>query len=161
MIRHADIVGMATWAQTVNVLAPIMTTRDASIRQTIYHAMAFMSQHCGDQSLPLDCKSPVIGLPGVQEQACLDASATLHSKDGKLSLIVVNRHPDQAVVAALPQLKRYSHMDVHELNAPAWSSQNTIAKPDLDVVVERSKPAGRIPATYVFPPRSITALQLR
>jgi len=158
IIRHADIIGLATWAQTVNVLAPIMTTKDASIRQTIYHAMAFMTEHCGDQSLPLEYKSPVIGLAGVQDQPCLDVSATLHSKDGKLSLIVVNRHPDQAITAALPRLKRYSRVEVHQLNAPAWNSQNTTAKPDIDVVVARSEPAGRNAANHAFPPHSITAL---
>lgn len=158
IIRHADIIGMATWAQTVNVLAPIMTTKDASIRQTIYHAMAFMNLHCGDQSLLLECKSPVIGLSGVQDQSCLDVSATLHGKDGKLSIIVVNRHPDQPIMATLPQLKRYTRMYSHELNAPAWNSQNTTARPDMDIVVERSKPADRIPASYAFPPHSITAL---
>jgi len=159
IIRHADIVGLATWAQTVNVLAPIMTSKDLSIRQTIYHAMAFMRRHCGDQSLPLEITSPPIGLPGAEGQACLDASATLNSADGSLSLIVVNRHPDRTVDAAIPHLKRYAHMTAHELTAPAWSSQNTLDKPNIDVVVERSKPSAAIPATYGFPPHSITALR--
>jgi alpha-N-arabinofuranosidase len=160
LIRHADIVGLATWAQTVNVLAPIMTSKDASIRQTIYHAMAFMRRHCGDQSLAVQCTSPAIGLAGAEAQSCLDASATLHSADGTLSLIVVNRHPDKAVEAVLPKLKRYSRMTVHELTAPAWGSQNTLDKPNIDVVMERSKPSAAILASYSFPPRSITALQL-
>lgn len=159
MIRHADIVGLATWAQTVNVLAPIMTSKDASIRQTIYHAMAFMRRHCGDQSLAMQCTSPAIGLSGAEAQSCLDASATLRSSDGTLSLIVVNRHPDKAVEAVLPKLKRYSRMTVHELSAPAWGSQNTLDTPNIDVVVERNKPSTAIPASYGFPPRSITALQ--
>jgi hypothetical protein len=66
---------------------------------------------------------------------------------------------DLLATASLPQLKRYSKMAVDELSALAWSSQNTPAKPDIDVVVERSKPAGRIPSNYAFPPHSITALQ--
>ena len=161
MIRHADIVGMATWAQTVNVLAPIMTSEEASIRQTIYHAMAFMRHHCGDRSLSVQCTSPAIGLAGAEAQSCLDASATLHSDDGTLSLIVVNRHPDRTVRAGLPTLRRYSRMAVHELSAPEWSSHNTLDRPGIDVVVERTHPAGAIPKSYAFPPRSITALTLR
>ena len=34
--RNADLVGLATWAQTVNVLAPIMTSKDGSFCQTVY-----------------------------------------------------------------------------------------------------------------------------
>jgi len=41
----------------------------------------------------------------------------------------------------------------------AWSSQNTLDEPNIDVVVERTKPSTAIPATYGFPPHSITALQ--
>lgn len=159
MIRHADAVGMATWAQMVNVLAPIMTTKTVSIRQTIYHAMAFIRRYCGDQSLAVDCRSPPIGLPGAEDQPGLSASATRHSEDGKLALIVVNRHPDHTIDVVLPRLTGYSRMEVHELNAPAWSGRNTPDKPDIDVVTERSKTVTGIPARHGLPPHSITVLQ--
>jgi alpha-N-arabinofuranosidase len=44
--RQADIVGMATWAQTVNVLAPIMTNEKESICQTVFYPLELYRKYC-------------------------------------------------------------------------------------------------------------------
>lgn len=40
MQRHAGCIGLATWAQLVNVIAPIQADHHGSVRQTIFHVLA-------------------------------------------------------------------------------------------------------------------------
>ena len=42
---NADIIELATWAQTVNILAPIMTTPEGSYVQTVYTPLQKYRQH--------------------------------------------------------------------------------------------------------------------
>ena len=51
--RNSDIIGLATWAQTVNVLAPIMTTDTGSFVQTVYTPLQAYRQYTEDRHVPL------------------------------------------------------------------------------------------------------------
>ena len=47
MIRHSDTIGIANMAQMVNVIAPIVATREGSFKQTIFYPMRDYRWNCG------------------------------------------------------------------------------------------------------------------
>lgn len=160
MQRHASVVGMATWAQTVNVLAPIMTSKTASVCQTIYYPMQFYRKHAGNISVKCDVKTSDIQMPGSEGAKVLDVSATLNDLDGTLTVFVVNRHPELSVKTSLGNIdsKKYHTVKAYELNAATIFAVNTLAQPQKNVVTESERELNGIVSEYTFPAHSITAL---
>ena len=155
MQRHADVIGFATWAQLVNIIAPIQADARGAVRQTIFHPLALYARHGGDEALPAACASPP--LDGTALPA-LDVSATRRSRTGELVLAVVNRHPTESIPVRIDITGgRYVAAGGHELTAPALTTANTLTNPDQDCVAARqlSGPAAEVPA------RSITLLLYR
>jgi alpha-N-arabinofuranosidase len=146
--RNAAVIGLATWAQTVNVLAPIMTNETLSICQPIYYPMALYRRLCGPQSV-------AVTTTGAE---ALDVAA---STDGKtLTLAIVNRDSAAAVRIKLPT-KTAGNWMAHELTAPSLEATNTLAAPNTNVVSykQRALPAGT--ASYTMVAHSITLLQAK
>lgn len=77
--RHTDIIDMALYAQTVNVIGAIKTTRIAAEMETTGLALMMYRRHFGTQPVAVD-----------HEDGSLDISAAL-TEDGKsLTIAVVN-----------------------------------------------------------------------
>ncbi len=87
--RNSTYVGMATWAQMVNTLAPITTNRQGSTYQTVFYPLAYYRKYAGSQSLPVNVQSPL--LAGSAKAQSLDVSATYNQKGKLLTVFVVNR----------------------------------------------------------------------
>ncbi|RZL12999.1 MAG: hypothetical protein EOO62_09485 [Hymenobacter sp.] len=144
--RNAAAIGLATWAQTVNVLAPIMTNDTTSICQTIYYPLALYRRLCGPRSVA----ATITGADA------LDVAA---STDGKtLTLALVNRDTAAAITLRL-NTKTTGRWTAHELTATSPDAANTLAAPNTNVVryKERTLPAGA--TTYTIAAHSITILQ--
>lgn len=96
-IRRADVVKIACLAQIVNVIAPILTTKNGLLIQSIFYPIELMATHARGKSLRLsfaDVPTYKAGLRG--EVSVLDASATL-AEDGTLALFLVNRSQTDAL----------------------------------------------------------------
>jgi len=146
--RNAAVIGLATWAQTVNVLAPIMTNETTSICQTIYYPLALYRRLCGTRSV-------AVTTTGADT---LDVSA---STDGKtLTLAIVNRDSSAAVTLKLTA-KTTGSWTAHELTASSPEAANTLAALSTNVVSykQRALPAGA--KTYTMAAHSITILQAK
>jgi alpha-N-arabinofuranosidase len=146
--RNAAVIGLATWAQTVNVLAPIMTNDTTSICQTVYYPLELYRRLCGSQSV-------AVTTTGAE---ALDVAA---STDGKtLTLAIVNQHSKAAVPLKINATVAGPWI-AHELNAPSVEAMNTLRTPDKNVVSyqQRTLPAGT--TTYTAAAHSITLLQAR
>ena len=144
--RHADMIGLATWAQTVNVLAPIMTNEKEVECQPVFYPMMLYRQLCGNKSVAVKLDTPVTeGIPA------LDVAATMNEKEHTLIVSIVNRDPhnDVETVLDLPA----SAYTAHVLNAPS------IAASGKDVVsYKKSTLKGN---RYMAPAHSITLLQVK
>lgn len=146
--RNAAVIGLATWAQTVNVLAPIMTNETTSICQTIYYPLELYRRLCGTRSV-------AVTTTGAD---ALDVAAST-SADGKtLTLAIVNRD-NRAAISLKLNTKVVGPWTAHELNAPSIDAMNTLQAPTTNVVSyrQRTLPAGS--ATYTIAAHSITLLQ--
>lgn len=144
--RHADIIGMATWAQTVNVLAPIMTDKDRLYLQTIFYPMMMYRNLCGDKSVGVKVEGP-----SFEGNPSLDVSATIGGET--LTLAIVNRDPQQDIDISL---NKNGNWKVYVLNAPGIAEENTFGK---DVVQQRE--SSMKGAVYTAPAHSISFLQIK
>jgi alpha-N-arabinofuranosidase len=140
--RHADVIGMATWAQTVNVLAPVMTDKDRVFLQTVYYPMMLYRQLCGNKSVGVKVDGP----------ASLDVAATVDEEKKVLTLSIVNQDPQQDIETAL---NRKGTWKVYVLNAATIDAESTF---DKDVV--KYKESTFKGNTYVAPAHSISFLQI-
>lgn len=163
MIRQASIVGMATWAQTVNVLAPIMTSKTASVCQTIYYPMQFYRRHAGNISLKAAVTTPDLQVPGSKDAKALDVAVTMHEADGSLVIFAVNRHPELAIKADLRSIDstKYTPVTAYELNAAGIDAVNTLDNPAKNVVTETEKQLRGPLTSYTFPAHSVTAIRFK
>ncbi|WP_186755629.1 alpha-L-arabinofuranosidase C-terminal domain-containing protein [Echinicola salinicaeni] len=90
-MENADIIGLATWAQTVNVLAPIMTNEKGAFLQTIYTPLKAYRQYVLPQHLAIKREGESL----FGEVQSIDATASI-SQDGKeIVLAVLNLDPSE------------------------------------------------------------------
>ena len=85
--RHSAAIGMATWAQTVNVLAPIMTDAEGSYRQTVFTPLKAFRDYAGKYTLKSEVTTPE-SEPGIK---ALDVASSISEKGDKIILTIVNR----------------------------------------------------------------------
>jgi alpha-N-arabinofuranosidase len=79
MLRAADVVGMANWAQTVNVIGAIKTSRSHAALDPVGHMLAVYRAQLNGDAVPVTAK----GAP-------VDAVAALDAKSGVLSVGLIN-----------------------------------------------------------------------
>ena len=102
--RHPDKMSLATQAQMVNVLGPILTTPDAVVRQTTFHPLA-VARRCSlgtglDVEVITDAGIDAANAPGGGLSA-LDAAGTLDPDSGRIHLSLVNRLRDDELLVHL------------------------------------------------------------
>lgn len=85
--RHSSSIGMATWAQTVNVLAPIMTNAEGSYRQTVFTPLKAFRDYAGKYDLQTTVESENTDA-GFKT---LDVSSSIAEDGRQLTLTIVNR----------------------------------------------------------------------
>jgi alpha-N-arabinofuranosidase len=160
--RQADIVGMATWAQTVNVLAPIMTNEKESICQTVFYPLELYRKYCKGTSIT-EVESPALEQSGAENLGILDTSASYDEDTKTLTLAIVNRHPDLAVETEIdfPVAKSLKIFEKHELTATSYTAANTLEKPSQNVVSYQHQNIDNSISSITLAPASITLLRFR
>jgi alpha-L-arabinofuranosidase len=173
-VRYGDIVKMANLAQLVNVIAPIVTSKDGLFLQTIYHPLRLFGDYLGALSLAVrvECELEEFtdptgpGNERVHRVAdlgpfpVLDAVATRGGPDDLFMLSVINRSPDNAVTAQLNIRGDFPSVTarVEELNAPTWDAMNSFEHPDTVVVQTTEIKHLADGPSYRFPPHSHTVI---
>ncbi len=161
--RQAEILTMATWAQTVNVLAPILSNDHESICQTVFYPLELYRQYCKGVSLQAEVKSETLQQSGGEELPMLDSSASFDEKTGMATLALVNRHPDMAIETSIEWegSARLNVFERHELTASGFTVFNTLENPKKEVVKYQKKAVTDNPTLITVPPASITLLRYK
>jgi alpha-N-arabinofuranosidase len=145
-VRQCRVLRMANLAQMVNVLAPMLTSREGLLLQASYHPLRLFAEHVQDIALdPLvACETPVHGLAGMGPLGVLDVAATRDADCRRAAITIVNRSPDKSVLAAVRTGRRIpGEVRVHVVHADSIDAVNTFAKPDVvDVRTSVLQPAG-------------------
>lgn len=90
-LRRADVLKIACIAQIVNVIAPILTTSESLLKQTIYYPLLMFSQMASGNSLDLLVESPRYETKQFGDMPLLDVSSAHDEAAGSNSIFVVNR----------------------------------------------------------------------
>jgi len=148
LIRSADLVQMANWAQTVNVIATIKTTHNYAVLDSVGHLLALYRARLGGCLVPA----------AVGGAAPVDAVAALDPKTRKLSIGLVNFSPDQDVNLSLScsDGNLSGKAQGWRINGPSLGSINIPGRPET--ITTEPLPAFSLGAALRLPAHSITVL---
>src|SRR5262245_10235001 len=131
-IRHAATIRMANLAQLVNVIAPIATTAEGLVRQTIYHPFALFSATTGTRALDAWWDGDTFSAGGHAAVRVLDVSASFEPDARRVAVHVVNRDPSDAVDGCieLSGARLGPSVDVTTITGPDLRAGNSAEVPD-------------------------------
>lgn len=124
--RNADIIGLATWAQTVNVLAAITTTEKGSYHQTVYTPLQAYRQYCQQNNLDI-----IVNTTTSKEKInIIDATASISADKKKITFSILNLSENESVKTDID----FNNSEMYELKnqiiytAPTLDAINTMEK---------------------------------
>jgi len=150
MFRNADVIDMANWPQTVNVIGAIKTTRNHACMDAVGHLLTLYRARVNGRNVPL----------AVPASSPLDAAAAWDAPSGILSLALVNTSLDREldIVPRLDGIPAGATMELWQISGELQAF-NTPGQDEQMAV----KPLGTIaPEKPIrLPPHSITVAQVR
>jgi alpha-N-arabinofuranosidase len=148
LLRSADVVRMANWAQTVNVIGAIKTSRNYAVLDSVGHLLALYRARVGGSIIP-------VKLSG---EAPLDVVAAVEKKTGRLSTGLVNYSPDQEIVVRIDcgTAKGARSAQAWRINGPSLSAINVPGQPEA--ITTEALPPISLDQPVRLPAHSITVL---
>ncbi|EFQ27215.1 alpha-L-arabinofuranosidase [Colletotrichum graminicola] len=118
-VRQAKYVGMANIAQSVNVISPLMTTKEGITKQTTWWPLLLFSKYMRGSTIATHVRSPEYEgatepnwIRGAIETPYLDVSATVDD-NGFVNLAVVNIHETKSFTVDLEGVKEGADIQVY------------------------------------------------
>ena len=162
--RQCNAVGMAMFSQMSNVLGAFVTSENDMRLTPIYMAIDLYANHSGDIALDTFVKTDTFNTEylNLKNVPYLDATATLGEKGDKLYIATVNRHQDQHADCriSLDGFTPKREATIFELNGPESTARNEIGHEDLVKVQEKMVKNIGSDFRYVFPPHSVTVIEI-
>jgi alpha-N-arabinofuranosidase len=160
-IRHAETVRIANIAQLVNVIAPIVSSADGVVLQTIFHPFELFSRTTGTVALDAWWDGATFSAASHGAVRTLDVSASLEPEGRRLSVHVVNRDPtdSQNVEIELAAGAFRGPVSITTITGADLATTNTFDRPDAVGATEQALDAPAAgPFRHALPPRSVTGL---
>ena len=162
-LRKSDVVKVACLAQIVNVIAPILTTRDALLKQSIYYPFMLFSKLAAGVALDALVTAPTYETKQFGAQSLLDVSASYDEEHNTAAVFIVNRSQTDSLPVDLVWQDRAPKAikSVQQVAGNDPKAANSYENPNVVI----AKP-GDIPqldgstATLVLPPLSFTAVEV-
>jgi len=176
-IRQCRVVRMANFAQLVNAIAPIFTSREGLFLQTIYHPLRLYAEHTLEHALDVHVDGETLYLSATAEAdpggrvhhvgdlgpfTALDAVASCDAPGRAVSVAVVNRSRDRDVSATLDlgDAAVAGAVAAWEVNGSDVSAMNTFATPNAVGVRDLKLDAKGARVEHVFAAHSVTVIRL-
>ena len=115
LVRSAKNIGIANFAQLINVLAPIITSEDRTFVQSVFHPLSAYSREIKPILLDLKIECNMIG--ETERISALSGCVTA-DEDGDITLALVNRG-SEPVPCLVPGM---NHINAWALRAPKMNS---------------------------------------
>ena len=176
LIRHSDRVKVACLAQLVNVIAPIMTNENGTLRHSIYYPYAWALKHAQGRALSISPDGPTyevatlgrpiesIGLPapGFGAVPYLDVVATLDAEKKTASVFVLNRDLEKAQDLEINwrDLTPSRVTSFETITGSDLKAVNTFAEPNRVVPQKLENPKVGSTMTLKLPAKSYSVLSL-
>jgi alpha-L-arabinofuranosidase len=160
-LRKCDVLKIACMAQIVNVIAPILTTTDGILKQSIFYPLALFSQHASGASLDALVKVATSDTKRFGEMPLLDVSASYDEEHARGAAFLVNRSLEEHLEVEINWQGRAPRQvsGAWQLSGTDPKAANSFADPN--VVVSRALSGvalkdGRI--SLSLPPLSFTTI---
>lgn len=162
-LRKSDVLKVACLAQIVNVIAPILTTRDSMLKQSIYYPFLLFSRLASGNALDVAVKAPMVATKRFGDMPMLDVSASYNAETATNAIFIVNRSQSDALTVDLhwqdfaPQCVK----SAYQLSGTDPKAANSYENPNVVTAVPVDAPEivdGT--ATLSLPPLSFTALEV-
>ena len=158
-VRKSKYVGMANIAQSVNVISPLMTSKDGLRKQATWWPLLLFCKYMQGHTIGVHLKVDAYEGPtnpgwirATMDTPWLDVSAALDDR-GTLNLAVVNINPDRDILtelnSAFPE-----NVQVFTVNGPDSAMD---ARPAMNVEMKESTWDGK--GAFVFPKHSMTMMR--
>jgi alpha-N-arabinofuranosidase len=160
-LRKCDVLKIACLAQIVNVIAPILTTRDSLVKQTIFYPIMLASKFARGQSLAVATKSPTLSTLQFGDMPALDAAASYDPATGQSAVFVVNRSQTDALSTEIIWQSEPPReiAGVYQVAGSDVKAANTFERPDT--IVARQIARGQMDGDKLclqLPPLSFTVV---
>lgn len=152
---------MATIAQSVNVISPLMTTKDGLLKQSTWWPLLLFSKYMRGHTIAAHVQSGEYEGPthpewirGTIETPWLEVSAAVDDA-GTTSLVVVNIHQENDFRTKVEGIPAGVPVDVYTVTGPSIQSTNTNGAQEVGIAESQwtAEPF------YVFPKLSMTMLR--
>lgn len=161
-VRQSKYMGMANLAQSVNVISPLMTTKDGLVKQTTWWPLLLFSKYMRGHTIAThvgcgayDGETAPAWIQGAVDTPWLDVSATINDK-GVVSMAVVNLSLEQGFEIEVGGVQPKSgSVKVYSVAADKWDAVNTAEKET--VALKESDWDGK--GKFSFPKFSMTMLR--
>ncbi|MBN2472790.1 MAG: alpha-N-arabinofuranosidase, partial [Anaerolineae bacterium] len=161
-LRKSDVLKIACLAQVVNVIGPILTTRDAMLKQSIYYPFMYFSKLASGVALDVEVKAPEYDTEKFGSMPLLDVSSSYDEAQGKHAIFIVNRSQTESLPVELVWQDRAPARisKVYQVAGTDPKAANSFENPNQVVGVEVAAPAvdGKLAALMV-PPLSFTVIE--
>jgi alpha-N-arabinofuranosidase len=171
LLRRSDRVRLGCLAQIVNVIAPLSTNAEKTIRQTIYYPYAWALQYARGRVLDLMVESETYPIKGEglradyardEQVPFLDVVATHNPQNGQVALFMLNRDTtrerDAAIVWQSPTPSKV--LACQTIAGPDLKARNTFEQPTNVVPRNLDAPQPGSSMTFRLPAGSYTVAHL-
>ena len=164
-LRKCDVIEAACLAQMVNVIAPILTTKDAILIQSIFYPFMMMAKRAKGASLDAVVQAPVYSTKTEADVPIIDVSASWDDTTNCGACFVVNRSLDHAMTVTIRFDDGFAPVKAIAAES-LWGtdpkSHNTFAQPQLLTSKLLVAPIMQDGVIIVkVPPLSTTAIDMR
>ncbi len=163
-LRKSDVVKIACLAQVVNVISPILTTRDALLKHSTYYPILLFSKLAAGAALDVSVKAPTYRTKKYGDMPLLDVSASYDEGQQSGAIFIVNRSQTESLPAELHWQDRTpkSISAAYQLAGTDPKAANSFENPNRIAAAQVAAP--RIngqSAALTLPPLSFTALEVK
>jgi len=162
-LRKSDVLKIACIAQAVNIIAPILTTREALLKQSIYYPFMLFSKLASGVALDVAVKAPLYPTAKFGDMPLLDVSASYDEANQTAAVFIVNRSLTGSLTVDLNWQGRAPQKinAVHQLSGNDPKAANSYDQPNQIMTFPVASPAihdGK--ATMSLPPLSFTVVEV-
>ena len=162
-IRQSKYVSMANIAQSVNVISPLMTTKNGLVKQTTWWPLLLFSKYMRGWTIATHSScSSYTGetapdwMRSAVETPWLDVSATI-DENGWVSMMIVNLNLKESIDVQLDGLGGgEDEVIVYTVTAEKWDAVNTAEKQMVEIKESKWQ---RSQSKFKFPNMSVTMLR--
>ncbi|KAF2424415.1 family 51 glycoside hydrolase [Tothia fuscella] len=160
-IRQSKHIGMANIAQSINVISPLMTTKNGIVKQTTWWPLLLFSKYMRGHTIAVHVRCSEYEGPtapawirGTIETPWLDVSASLNEAGTTTTLAVVNNHEHRSFSTQIEGVDGNS-IEVYTVTGKGVNAVNTEDKEEVGIV--ESTWDGK--DLFEFPKHSLTLLR--